>query len=340
MPSTGNLQAPTATASAAAANLRENNKEGNLESGLSTTIALLKDFREPSMGEISLPKAAAASFGLHVLMPPTLLLLALLLAWLLHWDIWSWFKPQANKPDLTFTLVLDTHAKRPEKALHKGAFHQKAGGKHQAQTPPKTKPARPPKTLARPTTSLTPPQKPITVALNNKPKPIPALKPQAVIPPTIKKPAFAPVIASKATVNPLSQAAPVTTIMPPTTPDETATNPQAGPTPQDGVDVVQDIDFGPFMADLEKRIKHNWVPPRGAESRKVRLMLYLQRDGQLLKIETLISSGDQNADQAAVAAAEASAPFMAFPAQIKEDVLPVEFTFDYNVLNLRKREPL
>jgi TonB family protein len=333
MPSTGQIHtaSPLTTADTA-----ETEDASNMPVELDEAT-LLKDLRQPKPGEMSFKKAATASLGLHLLAPPALLIVALLVAWMLHWEFWSWFNPKPKKPDLTFTLVLDTHAKRLDKALHKGQFNQKAGGKQKANTPPKPKLSDPPpKTMAQvgpePATP-TPTQAKTETSAPTKTRPTPQ---QTV---AIKKPT--PTEASKplASTTPLqTQATPVTTEVP--TQNEAASNPQNGPAQVDGVDVVQDVDFGPFMADLEKRIKHNWVPPRGAESRKVRLTLYLLRDGKLLKTEISTSSGDQNADQAAVAAAEASAPFMAIPAQIKEDVLPVEFTFDYNVLNPHKRHQL
>ncbi|MGJ8505953.1 TonB family protein, partial [Glaesserella parasuis] len=92
------------------------------------------------------------------------------------------------------------------------------------------------------------------------------------------------------------------------------------------------VDFGPFMADLERRIKKNWLPPRGSESRKVMLLFYIARDGRVVRIDTKVSSGDADADRAAIEAVRAAAPFQAFPPQVKEEVLPVEFSFDYNVL--------
>ena len=114
-----------------------------------------------------------------------------------------------------------------------------------------------------------------------------------------------------------------------------AGNPQEGKAKDVGVDVAQDVDYGPFMADLQKRISRNWIPPRGMESRKVLLLFYVQRDGKVVKVEVEKSSGDQAADRSAIEAVQVSAPFMALPPQIKEDLLPVEFTFDYNVLNPR-----
>jgi|GEM_PF-2720227 len=286
-------------------------------------------------GEIRLSKALSASVGFHFIAPVALLVSILLLAWVFHWDIWHSKVPKNN--DLAFTLVLDTHAPKPKKALYKGPHNQIAGGHSKPQSVPKPKtvevakanpleshPKASPKAQPTPKeVSPTPPKKteaePHTQSVTIK-------KPEAV------KPQPDPTKSEAATQSetPNNQQPP----------QDTPSMAQNEPSSNDGVNVSQDVDFGPFMADLEKRIKLHWVPPRGSESRKVRLMLFLQRDGRLLKVETLISSGDQNADLAAVAAAEASAPFMVFPEQIHEDVLPVEFTFDYNVLNSPKRKQL
>jgi TonB family protein len=258
------------------------------------------------------------------------LLFALLLAWIFHWD---GFKTSSPKQDLAFTLVLDTQAKRPDKALYKGNVNQKAGGKR-TEDPPKPK------------VSQVPPHRPAQAKIQGKRLPVHSravekassalIQPRPTASVTIQKPRPAASLPPEQADEPLTRM-PVTTTATP--PSETS-NPQIAPSTAEGVNVEQDADLGPLLADLKKRINHNWVPPRGSESRKVSLILYLQRDGQLVKVETLVSSGDQNADQAAVTAAEASAPFMALPAQIKEDVLPVEFTFDYNVLNSPKHKQL
>jgi len=285
-------------------------------------------------GEMRLSKALSASIGFHFIAPVALLASILLIAWVFHWDIWHAKVPENN--DVAFTLVLDTRAPKPKKALYKGPHNQLAGGHSKPQSTPKPKTvevarANPveshPKAVSKAQTipkevSPTPPKRteaePHTQSVTIK-------KPEEV------KPQPEPTKSETATQpeTPNNQAA-----------QDTQSMAQNGTNSTDGVNVSQDVDFGPFMADLEKRIKLHWVPPRGSESRKVRLMLFLQRDGRLLKVETLVSSGDQNADLAAVAAAEASAPFMTFPEQIHEDVLPVEFTFDYNVLNSPKRKQL
>jgi outer membrane biosynthesis protein TonB len=288
-------------------------------------------------GEIRLSKALSASIGLHFIAPVALLVSILLLAWVFHWDIWH-SKPENN--DVAFTLVLDTHAPKPKKALYKGPHNQIAGGHSKPQSAPK------PKTVEVAKATPIEPHPKASPKAQTTPKEVSPTPPKkSVVEPhtesvTIKKPEEVKPQTDPTKSETATQPETPNNQPPKDTPNDTQSMAQNGPSNNDGVNVSEDVDFGPFMADLEKRIKLHWVPPRGSESRKVRLMLFLQRDGRLLKVETLVSSGDQNTDLAAVAAAEASAPFMVFPEQIHEDVLPVEFTFDYNVLNSPKRKEL
>lgn len=323
---------------------------------------------------LSLRKASTVSAILHLIGPFVLTLLILIGLWvfalIMHLNFWDFFKPKPPQ-DTTFTLVDETHAKRPEHPLFKGNANQEAGGKHQKQplnpdkntavTPPKAKaekPAAPPKPQPKPTQKAQAPQpaqKPVPETPKPEAqKPVPVQKPpQPTENPTVAKPLKAEKPAPPKADRPQPKAQTAKAAAAANAPEPvqvsthstdfgistsppakaTAGNPQEGKAKEAGVDVAQDVDYGPFMADLKKRINRNWVPPRGMESRKLVLLFYLRHDGQVVKVEIQKSSGDQEADQAAVEAVKVSAPFMALPPQIKEDILPVEFTFDYNVLN-------
>lgn len=307
---------------------------------------------------LSLKRATQFSLLLHVLGPFVLALAALtvlmLFAWLLHFNFWDWFQSKSPPKDIEFTLVKDTQALKPEKPLFKGSFNQQAGGKqnhHQPLKPTEDAPAAsashkqpPPQPAKQPSSSPTPQPK--------APPPQPKLAAKSLPPawiPTKAKAMPNKSLKNNNTVQPTTQtnseSSPVSTVTPALesssgTPSAVTgagnplmSNPQDGQGPTPGVDVAQDADFGPFMADLEKRIKRNWVPPRDSQSRKVVLLFYLSRDGHVVKIEVKKTSGDIETDESATQAVQASAPFMAFPPQVKEDILPVEFTFDYNVLN-------
>lgn len=307
---------------------------------------------ENRLPQLSMKQAAALSVGLHLASPVILtalvLLTLLLLSWLLHFNFWDLFKVREKPADIEFTLVDDRQEARPEKPRFKGNFNQRAGGKTDPMQPLKAV-SEPPQASAA---AVTPPQP-------QQPQPAPQKMPSPpeTQPVAVQKPMFKPLIPLPSRENTKAVSGPVVKTATPSqnasvAPVQVAStsgasgnpgmagsgnssslsNPQDGPGLSPGVDVEQDVDFGPFMADLERRIKRNWMPPRGNENRRVTLLFYLSRDGRVMKVETSKSSGEEDADQAAIAAVQASAPFMPFPPQVKEDILPVEFTFDYNVL--------
>ncbi len=93
---------------------------------------------------------------------------------------------------------------------------------------------------------------------------------------------------------------------------------------------VAEIDYSKYMADLQRRIKRAWMPPREGQSLKVKVMFTIFRNGELGRVQMVKSSGMALADQAATKAVENAAPFAHLPAGSPQSI-DVEFTFDYNV---------
>ncbi|MBX9688654.1 MAG: TonB family protein [Candidatus Obscuribacterales bacterium] len=93
-----------------------------------------------------------------------------------------------------------------------------------------------------------------------------------------------------------------------------------------------DVDFGSYLAEVQKRIKKNWFPPRGAESLSVTLKFKVMKDGHVASIRLVKSSGIAAADDAAKAAINNASPFPNLPKGAGDDV-DIKFTFDYNVFN-------
>ena len=58
------------------------------------------------------------------------------------------------------------------------------------------------------------------------------------------------------------------------------------------------------MRELQRRIKMNWDPPKGNESKRVVLLFKIAKDGRLLSCRVNKSSGLPSADQAALKAVE------------------------------------
>lgn len=100
-----------------------------------------------------------------------------------------------------------------------------------------------------------------------------------------------------------------------------------------GIDALREPDFGPYMRELQRRIKLNWDPPKGNESKRVVLLFKIAKDGRLLSCRIHKSSGLPSADQAALKAVELTAPFRPLPADFKGQSIDIQFTFDYNVFN-------
>lgn len=114
-------------------------------------------------------------------------------------------------------------------------------------------------------------------------------------------------------------------------------NPGPGnPGGRPGIDAIKEPDFGPYMRDLQRRIKMNWNPPKGNESKRVVLMFKIAKDGRLLSCSVFKSSGLQSADQAALDAVKLTAPFKPLPVEYKNSSIDIQFTFDYNVFGATK----
>lgn len=91
--------------------------------------------------------------------------------------------------------------------------------------------------------------------------------------------------------------------------------------------------WGPYMRELEQKIKGNWNPPKDGVTKRVVVIFTIGRDGKFLDKKITKSSGNKNADSAALRAIELTAPFRPLPKEFEGDSVPIEFTFDYNVLN-------
>lgn len=98
-----------------------------------------------------------------------------------------------------------------------------------------------------------------------------------------------------------------------------------------GIDAIREPNFGPYMKELQRRIKNTWDPPKGNESKRVVLLFKIAKDGRLLNCRVHKSSGLPNADKAAINAVQMAAPFRPLPPEFKGQSIDIQFTFDYNV---------
>ncbi len=110
-------------------------------------------------------------------------------------------------------------------------------------------------------------------------------------------------------------------------------NPSGAP----GIDAIKSPQWGPYMRELESKIKRNWNPPKGDQSKRVVLLFKVGRRGELLSVRVAKTSNSSANDQAAITAVQMSAPFRALPPEFTGSSVEIEFTFDYNVLGVSYR---
>jgi TonB family protein len=67
-----------------------------------------------------------------------------------------------------------------------------------------------------------------------------------------------------------------------------------------------DVDFGPYMADLQRRVKRAWFPPKGRESDRVVIVFRVDRDDNPHDTHIKSSSGVAECDEAALRAVDSA----------------------------------
>jgi TonB family protein len=105
-----------------------------------------------------------------------------------------------------------------------------------------------------------------------------------------------------------------------------------GPTASVPEPAEVDVDFGPYMASMQRRIKRAWFPHSSDVSKHTAVLFKINREGVLSGLRVKRSSGLASEDAAALAAVENAAPFQHLPAGAPESV-DIEFSFDYNVFS-------
>jgi len=96
----------------------------------------------------------------------------------------------------------------------------------------------------------------------------------------------------------------------------------------------EDVDFGPYMSAMQRRIKRAWFPPHncGGGASRVVAAWTIARDGSISNLHITQPAATTMANNAALKAVENSAPFAALPEGAPESV-DISFTFDYNLFS-------
>jgi tetratricopeptide (TPR) repeat protein len=93
---------------------------------------------------------------------------------------------------------------------------------------------------------------------------------------------------------------------------------------------TDNVDYAPFIAKLEKRIRWNWFPPQQPNSAQIIAVFRLMPDGNISHLRLTKLSPSLVANQKAIAAIQNSAPFMNVPSRC-HDYAEVQFIFDYEL---------
>jgi outer membrane biosynthesis protein TonB len=106
--------------------------------------------------------------------------------------------------------------------------------------------------------------------------------------------------------------------------------PNAYPNQAPSLAAQAELNMGPYMAALQRKIKRAWKPPRGTESNRIVANFKVHRDGSITDLKLIVQCSYPEANLAALEAISNAAPFDLLPAG-SVDPVDIEFTFDYNV---------
>jgi len=90
------------------------------------------------------------------------------------------------------------------------------------------------------------------------------------------------------------------------------------------------IDYGPYMAKMQRTIKRNWLPPKQKENKIALVFFKIHYDGQISNLKIATTSGDSDYDKAGLAAVEAATKLDPLP-DGAPDAVDIEFAFAYNI---------
>ena len=83
-----------------------------------------------------------------------------------------------------------------------------------------------------------------------------------------------------------------------------------------------------YLKDLHRKLRQHWSPPQGSV-RHIKVVFRLAKDGSVISIKLMRSSGNILADNSALAAIRQAAPFGKLPADYSPQYLDLAYTFNY-----------
>ncbi|MBS1954471.1 MAG: TonB family protein [Cyanobacteria bacterium SZAS-4] len=86
-----------------------------------------------------------------------------------------------------------------------------------------------------------------------------------------------------------------------------------------------------YLRDVHRRIKHAWTPGVDDITGSAQIMFRLRKNGRLVSMKLIRSSGESDTDDSAMHAITACAPFKPLPPEFTADYLDLLYTFNYKV---------
>jgi TonB family protein len=100
---------------------------------------------------------------------------------------------------------------------------------------------------------------------------------------------------------------------------------------------LPDVDFGPYMADLQRHLRRAWKPVSRPDPKTAVVVFQINKGGTVSHLRLERSSGDSLVDKAALDAVTDASPVRALPDGASDDV-DIQFTFDQTGLFGMKKE--
>jgi TonB family protein len=86
-----------------------------------------------------------------------------------------------------------------------------------------------------------------------------------------------------------------------------------------------------YLRDVHRRIKHAWTPGADDITGSAQIMFRIRKNGRLVSMRLIRSSGESDTDDSAMHAITACAPFKPLPPEFTADYLDLLYTFNYKV---------
>ena len=89
--------------------------------------------------------------------------------------------------------------------------------------------------------------------------------------------------------------------------------------------------FGLYFAELNRRVKMNWVKPRNAAECETVLNIKVFRDGTLQEVTVFKSSGNITMDKSCILAVHLAQPFRSLPSEYNGSSIEAQITFSAGI---------